>query len=321
MPIVIAFLVAVVAALLFVQAVGTYYARVSVMRRLIKPKGILPRGYDQKVSVLRDIDYKSVFDGGSLDLYTANNASGSQPLVLWVHGGGFIGGDKDCVRAYAPVLAHQTQTAIASINYCLAPKQHYPTPLLQINEALAFLQTQSQRLKLDCDRIFIAGDSAGAQIAAQYVSLVCNAELCRKMNFYPAIKRTQLRGAVLCCGFYDVDGVMKAHFPGMKTFLWAYTDSKKPQKFGRKAEMSVISHVTADFCDTFITCGSSDPLLGQSRELAAALARNNVPVATYFPTQKTGHEYQFSVGTKAANTALVHAVEFLNSRTLLTIGT
>lgn len=316
MPVLIIFLLATVAALLFVQLVGTYYARVSLMRRLIKPKGVLPRGYAEKVSVLRDIDYRSVFGCGFLDLYTANCAQGRQPLILWVHGGGFVGGDKNCVRAYAPILAHETKTAVASINYCVAPKQHYPTPLLQISEALCFLQAQAERFCLDCDRIFIAGDSAGAQIAAQYVSLICDEALREKMNFRPAINRSQLCGALLCCGFYDVDGALKSRFPGMKTFLWAYTDCKKPQNFLRKGEMSVLSHVNAGFCDAFLTCGSSDPLLGQSRALTAALTENGVPTATYFPVEKTGHEYQFLVGTKAANAALEVAIGFVKSRSL-----
>ena len=51
------------------------------------------------------------------------------PCIVWVHGGAYAGGDKEDVTAYAKHLASFGYIVI-SMNYSLAPKAQYPTPLL-----------------------------------------------------------------------------------------------------------------------------------------------------------------------------------------------
>lgn len=300
---------------LFARFGNNYYSRVGVIRRFFKNKGMPPYSYLERTGCVHNIDYASVFANGTLDLYTANDATRLQPLILWVHGGGYVGGDKSCVKPWAHVLAADVRAAVVSINYCLAPEQHYPGPLLQIGEALTFLQNNAQRFGIDTSRIFLGGDSAGAQIVSQYAALVCNADLQARLKIVPAITREQLRGLLLCCGFYDMDTVLSARFPAMKTFLWAYTDQKKLDKFARKDELSTVRHISPDYCDTFVTCGKSDPFLKQAYALTDALQKANVATETYFPAQKnTGHEYQFLLDTPAGKTAVQKAVEFIEKR-------
>ncbi len=302
---------------LFAQFGSNYYTQVRVIRRFFKNKGTTPDAYLEHSTVLRDAAYESVLPNGTYDIYTANDATELQPLVVWVHGGGYVGGDKSCAEPWARVLATELHVAVVSINYCLAPEQHYPGPLLQLDEAIRYLGKNAERLRLDMQRIFIAGDSAGAQITSQYAALVSSEALQTSMRIYPYVQREQLRGIVLCCGFYNMDTVMHARFPAMKTFLWAYTNEKKIKRFVRKDEMSAVRQITRSYCDVFLTCGDADPFRGQATELTQALTAADIPHEAYLPKvagKKLGHEYQFLIGTTEADTALHKAVNFIETR-------
>lgn len=101
-----------------------------------------------------------------LDLFVPEGATAPLPLVVWVHGGGFIAGTRDDLTGYLKVLADRGY-AVAAIDYTLAPEARFPTPVRQTNAALAWLVQNATAFGLDPQRIFLAGDSAGAQIAAQ----------------------------------------------------------------------------------------------------------------------------------------------------------
>ena len=121
---------------LFAQFGSNYYTQVRVMRRFFRNVGVTHAEHTQKVSKLSDIDYQSALPNGKMDIYTPNDTTAPLPLLLWVHGGGYVGSDKSCAQSWAYAIAAEKKMAVVSINYCPAPEQHYPGPLLQINEAL-----------------------------------------------------------------------------------------------------------------------------------------------------------------------------------------
>jgi acetyl esterase len=81
------------------------------------------------------------------------------PVLLLIHGGGWVAGSIDTHDEIARVLAAWTPAIVASLDYTLAPERHWPHQLAQAAEALRWLQNDAQR-------IAIVGDSAGGQIAA-----------------------------------------------------------------------------------------------------------------------------------------------------------
>ncbi len=299
---------------LFAQLGSNYYTQIRVIRRFFKHKGEAPEEARNRTSLVENIDYGSVFHNGKLDLYTANDASGSTPVLVWVHGGGFVGGDKSDAEPWARVIAAKLKIAVVSINYCLAPEQHYPGPLVQLTEALYFLREKADSFGLDMSRLFFAGDSAGAQIASQYAALIFNESLRDQVNLKPPVAPDELKGIVLCCGVYNMDTAIKSRFPAIRTFMWAYTNEKKLKKFARKDEMSTVMQLGEGYCPVFLTCGNADPLLGQTNELLHALIEANIEHVAFLPKEKgkkLGHEYQFLVGTQEADEALEKAVAFI----------
>ena len=66
------------------------------------------------------------------------------PLVVWVHGGGAVSGSRGDIANYARVLAGQG-LAVATVDYSIAPEATYPTPLRQVNAALAHMSSNAAR--------------------------------------------------------------------------------------------------------------------------------------------------------------------------------
>jgi acetyl esterase/lipase len=86
------------------------------------------------------------------------------------------------------VLAAQGYVAIA-IDYTLAPEAQFPTPVRQTNEALAYIFANAKRFNIDPQRIFLASDSARAQIAAKSALVISDPGYARYLGVKAGLPR------------------------------------------------------------------------------------------------------------------------------------
>lgn len=93
-------------------------------------------------------------------------ADGLSPVVLWVHGGSWVRLTLEFLDNYYRFLANRSGCAIAAVDYWLAPEARFPEQLEDIHAAAAWLKVNAAALGLDATRIGIAGESAGANMAA-----------------------------------------------------------------------------------------------------------------------------------------------------------
>jgi acetyl esterase/lipase len=253
-----------------------------------------------------------------LDIYRPAGAGGApRPVILWIHGGGFISSSPATVADYSVLLAHAGYT-VASLGYSLAPGTRYPAPVRQGNAALAYLRANAARFGGDPSRIVLGGDSAGAQIASELAAAETGPALARAAGLTPAVAPGTLRGVVLFCGLYDMRTVGSTGFPALRTYLWSYTGVRDWTSYAGIDQLSTVSQVTADYPATFLSVGDADPFQSQATELAAALKRHAVPLTTLFWTgsgDHLSHEYQFDFALPQARTAFQQTLAFLAATT------
>jgi acetyl esterase len=98
--------------------------------------------------------------------YRPRNAT-SLPVLLYFHGGGFVFGSVEEADPVCAALAARTPCLVVSVDYSLAPEHPFPAALEDARTALAWLGVAAPSLGGDPARIIVAGESAGANLAAR----------------------------------------------------------------------------------------------------------------------------------------------------------
>jgi acetyl esterase len=284
-----------------------------------RSNSLLARQVPEGVDVERDQAYDPADPGLRLDAYfpRTSRQTGELLTVVWIHGGGFVAGSKGQVANYAKILAARGYTVVA-LDYSLAPGKVYPAPMREVNTALAYLVREARRLHVDPARMVLAGDSAGALMAAQLANLITAPGYARTLGIVPALQARQLLAVLLYCGPYDVR-TQNGRSPGWfaHAVLWSYMGRRDFRNDPLLPTLRVTHFVTPGFPKSFISVGDADPLATQSYELARALRLQGVEVDTLFFGQPEKpalpHEYQFDLRLPQARQALERSVGFLEA--------
>jgi len=104
-------------------------------------------------------------DAAAIKIRVYRPSSEATPVIVYFHGGGWVLGSIESHDALCRELAHRTGRAVVSVQYRLSPEAKYPQPLDDCVEATLAVAKFSQRLGTT-DRICLAGDSAGGNLAA-----------------------------------------------------------------------------------------------------------------------------------------------------------
>ena len=88
------------------------------------------------------------------------------PLLLFLHGGGFVFGDVDTHDAPCRLFCHHAELDVLSVEYRLAPESPFPAAVDDARAALRWAHARAAELGVDPARIVIGGDSAGGNLAA-----------------------------------------------------------------------------------------------------------------------------------------------------------
>ena len=95
-----------------------------------------------------------------------NDITGLGSLIIYFHGGGWVYGNMDFYSIYLKHLAEETESNILLVDYHLAPKYKFPTAIEDCYDAFIWACGGAKYWKVDPDRIYLAGDGAGANLAA-----------------------------------------------------------------------------------------------------------------------------------------------------------
>ena len=257
---------------------------------VMKDRGIaMPTG----LAAIRtqDVSYTDAAGGQQpIRIYTPEG-EGPFPLIVYYHGGGWVIADIDTYDASARALAESAKAVVASVEYRHAPESRFPAAHEDANLAYRWLVENSGSLNADAERLAVAGESAGANLAMNVAINARDAQLAQPDHMllvYPVAGN-------------DMDT------PSYQTYADAQPLSKPAMEW-------FVSHVFADPSQTAdprldlvdrtdlsglppasVINAQIDPLLSEGERLAKALQEQGVET-----TQKTydgvTHEF-FGMGT------------------------
>jgi len=154
------------------------------------------------VTRLEDVPY--IDDGKNehmLDIFYPENTEEKLPVIIDIHGGGLMMGDKDSNRVYCSILASRGYTVVA-VNYRLAPDVLYDSMVQDITAAFRWVKENADEYYIDLDNVFVTGDSAGGNLA-YYVPLVNTSEkLCELYGVEPS--GLDIKALGLVSGMFDM---------------------------------------------------------------------------------------------------------------------
>ena len=211
-----------------------------------------------------------------LDVYRPAKEEGKRlPVIVSVHGGGWVYGDKERYQYYCMSLAQQG-FAVVNFTYRLAPKHKFPAPLADTNLVIRWILRHAGEYLLDTGNIFGVGDSAGAQILALYSCICTNPSYAARFAFRPP-EGFKFRAVALNCGAYRIETKgEKLTAALMKDYL---------PKRGTKEELEavmVLAHVTDAFPPALVMTSYGDFLKEQAPPLTDLLQEKGVPCESVF---------------------------------------
>lgn len=99
-----------------------------------------------------------------VQIYKREDAVGRKKAMLFVHGGGFFGGDVEGKANQCKYLAEQADIVVVSPEYRLAPETPYPGAVCDVMRTLEWMVEASEELGINADKIAISGESAGGTL-------------------------------------------------------------------------------------------------------------------------------------------------------------
>jgi acetyl esterase len=199
-------------------------------------------------------------------------AQGELPLLLYVHGGGFVIGDLETHDKVCRTLCHEVAAVVVAVDYRLAPEHPFPAAVDDVTRALRWVAAHARELGADPSRIAVAGDSAGAQLCAAATLRVGDSVAVRAVGLiYPVAQHYSEPSPSMVEngeGKFLTTGVMK-------WFIDAYLGGRGD--LARHPEVALLhSPSLAALPPTWVATMGHDPLRDEGHALAQRIAQAGV---------------------------------------------
>lgn len=239
---------------------------------------LLPDFAAERALLAECLDFTLPGPGGQINarLYRPAPASDAPaPLLVYFHGGGFVLGNLDTHDGLCCQLASQSGMPVVAVDYRLAPEHPFPAALDDCEAATRWLASHADTLGIRLDGLALAGDSAGAALAAvtsRRLHAGNGPEVALQLLFYPVVdlrgnypSRQRLgKGYVLTADMMDWFGEQFMPDPALHGAPDAALLPLDPT-----VTMPVTHVVLAEF----------DPLIDEGRLYAESLAQTGIPVS------------------------------------------
>lgn len=220
-------------------------------------------------------------DGSALRLVIIRpeRASGLLPVVLHCHPGGWIVGTPEISGPTLVDMARNLDCVIVSVDYRLAPEHPFPAAHDDALAALRWVRSNADALQVDIGRIILAGESAGAAIAAG-IALRCRDDgedqgiICLSLVYSPLDDRTTAKPPHPYAGSI---GLGAEHM----RFAWASYLGELGSNLASPYAAPARANNLAGLPPVFLAVGALDPVIEENLEFAQRLIRDGVPTTLH----------------------------------------
>lgn len=210
-----------------------------------------------------------------IKIYRPKDADGPLPMIMDVHGGGFVAGTYENDNTRVACLAMEVPAVVVSLNYRLAPEHVFPKALMDCDAVWRWMYQHAGELGGDPEKMGLYGTSAGGNLCAGLAfyerdndgpSISLNVLNTACLGLGPTLSAEQMRfGGAIITGQGLADGV-KLYLGGLK--------GQPPSYYG-------VPNTALDFSGlppTFLIAAECDPLRDESLEYMDHLLHDAIPV-------------------------------------------
>ena len=231
-------------------------------------------------SIIRDVEYARVGERSlKLDVHVPQGKARA-PLIMWVHGGAWRSGSKSSMPLGKLV---DEGYAVASVDYRLSTEAKFPAQIHDLKAAIRFMRGHASQWGLPAQKIVIAGDSAGAHLAALVGVSNGHAELEGDVGNDRG-QKSDVQGIISFYGGANLTTILNQSTPhGLKVRVPALDLllGGQPDDLPALARLaSPVFHVDPNDPPLLLLHGDQDPQMpiNQSHELCGAYKKVGAPV-------------------------------------------
>src|SRR6059058_6099259 len=239
------------------------------------------------------------------------DAVGMLPVILYMHGGGWVLGDADTHDRLVRELAVGTGAAVVFVEYDRSPEARYPVAIEQGYATARWIVREGAANQLDPDRIAVAGDSVGGNMTA---ALTLMAQERGDVRFVQQSMYYPVTDAAMDTGSYEQ--FAEGYFLTARMMAW-FWDAYEPDVERRlepfASPLRASDEQLADLPPAFVVVDEADVLRDEGEAYAARLRAAGVEVTT---VRYDGITHDFMMlnplsGTHATRAAVAQAVSIL----------
>ena len=263
------------------------------------------------VETVENLSYGSCDKWHLLDLYLPKDKEGKLPVLLNIHGGAWVYGDKKVYAPYCMYLAAQG-FAVVNASYRLAPKHTFPAPLEDVGSIMEWVVTNAKQYHLDLRNLFFVGDSAGAHLATAYTAIQLNSDYAKEFPKITVSPKFVPKALVLNCGVFDMEGEVEHRGVLLTPFLTDILGAKPTTSSIKK--MSPVQYITPDFPPVYLATSNGDFLRKHSHQLKEVLEQKKIDFVfkEYGNNKKTqGHVFHLNLKNKVGQTCNQEQIKFV----------
>ena len=227
-------------------------------------------------------------------------ATGTLPVLVFFHGGGWVVGGIESHDTVCRHLASRASCAVVSVDYRLAPEHKFPAAVEDCLAATAWVAGNAAALGVDAARLAVGGDSAGGNLAA-VVSMLARdrgaPRITHQLLIYPATDAAMRHESI---GRFAEDYVLTR-----ATMRWFYDQYlRAPEDAADWQASPLAAPDLKGLPPAYVLTAGYDPLCDEGDAYAARLAAAGVAVThRAFPGQVHGFAMNGKI-IRAAETAL-----------------